>query len=60
METEELQAIIEMAGGVCHELNQPPQSMSGYCETKKLVRVKRYETKDYLKCKIIDIDRATE
>ncbi len=28
--------------------------------TKKLMRVKRYETKDYLKGKIIDIDRATE
>ena len=89
METEKLQAIIEMAGAVCHELNQPLQSMSGYCEllmmdleegdqsyeqikrikgqidragkiTKKLMRVKRYETKGYLKGKIIDIDRATE
>ena len=28
--------------------------------TKKLMRVKRYETKGYLKGKIIDIDRATE
>ena len=89
METEKLQAIIEMAAAVCHELNQPLQSIYGYCEllmmdleegdqsykqikrikgqidrvgeiTKKLMRVKRYETKDYLKGKIIDIDRATE
>ncbi|OEU69011.1 MAG: hypothetical protein BA867_02975 [Desulfobacterales bacterium S5133MH16] len=89
VETEKLQAIIEMAAAVCHELNQPLQSISGYCEllmmdleegdqsykqikgikgqvdragkiTKKLMRVKRYETKDYLKGKIIDIDRATE
>ena len=89
VEMERLQAIIEMAGAVCHELNQPLQSIYGYCEllmmdlekgdqsykqikrikgqidrvgeiTKKLMRVKRYETKDYLKGKIIDIDRATE
>jgi C4-dicarboxylate-specific signal transduction histidine kinase len=65
VETEKLQAIIEMAGAVCHELNQPLQSIYGYCETKKLMRVKRYETKDYLKGKVIDNrdrdrDRATK
>lgn len=89
VETEKLQAIIEMAAAVRHELNQPLQSIYGYCEllmmdleegdqsykqikrikgeidrvgeiTKKLMRVKRYETKDYLKGKIIDIDRAVE
>ena len=89
VEKEKLQAIIEMAGAVCHELNQPLQNIYGYCEllmmdleegdqsyeqikrikgqidrtkeiTKKLMSVKKYETKDHLKGKIIDIDRATE
>ncbi|MBW2107815.1 MAG: hypothetical protein JRI36_03995 [Deltaproteobacteria bacterium] len=29
---EKLEAIIEMAGAVCHEMNQPMQAISGYCE----------------------------
>jgi signal transduction histidine kinase len=29
---EKLQAILELAGGVCHELSQPMQAISGYCE----------------------------
>lgn len=29
---EKLQGVIEMAGAVCHELNQPLQSISGYSE----------------------------
>ncbi len=29
---EKLQGVIEMAGGVCHELNQPLQVVSGYAE----------------------------
>jgi len=31
-EREKLQGVLEMAGAVCHELNQPLQSMSGYSE----------------------------
>lgn len=29
---EKLQGVIEMAGGVCHELNQPLQAIAGYSE----------------------------
>lgn len=32
LEREKLQGVLEMAGAVCHELNQPLQSVSGYCE----------------------------
>lgn len=85
---EKLQGVIEMAGAVCHELNQPLQVIIGTSEllmmdveddnhyngnvktikeqvvrmgdiTRKLMRITRYETKDYLKGKIIDIDKAT-
>jgi phosphoserine phosphatase RsbU/P len=31
-EREKLKGVLEMAGAVCHELNQPLQSVSGYCE----------------------------
>ncbi len=83
------QGVLEMAGAVSHELNQPMQVVSIISEmlmadfkqdhsnyeniktikeqtmrmgtiTEKLMRVTRYETKDYLKGKIIDIDRAVE
>jgi PAS domain S-box-containing protein len=32
LKTEKLQSILEMAGAVCHELNQPLQVISGYIE----------------------------
>jgi PAS domain S-box-containing protein len=86
---EKLQAVLELAGAVCHELHQPMQSVTGYGEllltsksvdqayeykikklteqiqrmaqiTNKLQKISRYETKDYLKGKIIDIEKATE
>jgi len=86
---EKLQAIIEMAGAVCHEMSQPLMAISGYSKlismktsendllndkivkllnqidrlgeiTQKLMRITKYETKDYLEGKIIDIDKATE
>ncbi len=31
-EREKLQGVLEMAGAVCHELNQPLQSVSGFSE----------------------------
>jgi len=85
---QKLQGVIEMAGGVCHELNQPMQAALGYSKllmeemsqdnpanrhideiraqilrmgkiTKKLMRITRYETRDYIEGrKIIDIDKA--
>ena len=32
MEREKLQAVIETAGAVCHEMNQPLMALSGYSE----------------------------
>lgn len=89
LERERLQVSLQMAGAVCHELNQPMQSISGYAEscmmnvseenplrvklgkiieltrrmgeiTRKLTRITRYETKDYVEgVKIVDLDRAS-
>jgi len=88
MEEEKLKGVLEMAGGICHELNQPMQVVSGYSElllmdiekdnsaypyikmikeqtdemgsiTKKLMRITKYETRDYIEgSRIIDIDKA--
>lgn len=90
LKRERLQVTLEMAGAVCHELNQPMQTISGYTETllkdssekdlfydriqkvmeeitrmgaitKKLMRITKYETKDYLHgIKIVDIDKASD
>jgi PAS domain S-box-containing protein len=87
LQHEKLQGIFEIAGAVCHELNQPLMAISGFSElalmdmpeqdpfrakmikikeqvdrlgkiTQKLMGITTYETKDYLKAKIIDIDKA--
>lgn len=88
MEKEKLNGVLEMAGGICHDLNQPMQVVSGYSElllmdmgkensaypyikmikeqtdemgsiTRKLMRITKYETKDYIEgSRIIDIDKA--
>lgn len=84
---EKLQGVVELAGAVCHEMNQPLMAISGYAElvlmdmpekeplretvvkikeqikrlgtiTQKLMGITKYETKEYLKGKIIDIDKA--
>ncbi len=89
LEREKLQGILEIAGAVCHELNQPLQAIFGYYDllmmdmskdnplcgdikeikvqvdrmagiTKKLMRITRYETRDYIEGrKIVDIDKAS-
>ncbi len=88
-EKEKLNGVIEMAGAVCHEMNQPLQVISGLSElllmdvtqnnplykniqgikdqidrmggiTKKLMNITRYETKDYLKGSIVDIDKSSK
>lgn len=87
LQCEKLQGVIEMAGAVCHELNQPLQCISGYSDllmmeinendskykkiesikqqvdrmgeiNRKFMGVTRYETREYLEGKIIDIDKA--
>jgi DNA-binding response OmpR family regulator len=88
IEKERLQGVLETAGAVCHEMNQPLQAISGISElllldysesdpiykkiynikeltdrmgsiTKKLMRITKYETKELLRARIIDIDKAT-
>jgi len=89
LKREQLQVSLQMAGAVCHELNQPLQAISGYAEillmnlpryeavypkvekiiglakkmgaiTNKLMKITRYETKDYVKgVKIIDIEKSS-
>ena len=72
---EKLQGVLEIAGTICHEMNQPMQIISGYSETllntsddhpiyaklykineqiqrmsditKKLMKIKNFETQDY-------------
>lgn len=87
LQKEKLLVLLEMAGTVCHELNQPLQAISGYSQllrmgipddhpkyetvlkieeqvnrmgmiTEKLMHIARYETKNYLHGKIIDLDKA--
>jgi len=89
LEKEKLQAVLETAGAVCHEMNQPLQVVSGVAElllldvkntdphyeklmtlmeqtermgeiTNKLMKITKYETKKYLKSKIVDIDKASK
>jgi PAS domain S-box-containing protein len=86
---EKLQGVIEIAGAICHEVNQPLMAIFGLSElismdvpeenparkkiakildqaekigqiTRKLMNITKYETKDYLNGKIIDIDKAAE
>ncbi|MFO7912565.1 MAG: response regulator [Desulfotignum sp.] len=88
-ERERLQGVLEMAGAICHELNQPLQIVSGHCEilvmdmentdphyktvetiktnitrlgklTRKIMQITSYQSKPYLKQKIIDIDLAAQ
>ncbi len=89
MEQEKLKGVLEMAGAVCHELNQPLQVVSGLSEilltdmkdcdpnhetlktvkeqvdrigelTRKIMGITRYQSKDYLKRKIVDIEQAAQ
>jgi DNA-binding response OmpR family regulator len=86
---EKLQGVLEMAGAICHELNQPLQSVSGYSEillmdldakdpnydtlnrirkeierigelTRKIMKITHYQTKPYLKSRIVDIDLSSQ
>ncbi len=88
-ERERLQGVLEMAGAICHELNQPLQIVSGHSEilmmdmekddphyktvetirtginqlgklTRKIMQITSYQSKPYLKQKIIDIDQAAQ
>ncbi len=89
LEQEKLQGVLEMAGAVCHELNQPLQIVSGSSELllmdvsdsdpkfktiksidnsikrmallmRKIMGITRYQSKPYLKSKIVDIEQASQ
>jgi PAS domain S-box-containing protein len=88
LESERMRGVLEMAGAVCHEMNQPLTAISGFSElislhlseedpfydhlsklseqvlrlggiTRKLSNLTKYETKTYLKSKIVDIERSS-
>jgi C4-dicarboxylate-specific signal transduction histidine kinase len=88
LEQEKLQGVLEMAGAICHELNQPLQIISGSSEIllmdiessdskykvlkniqvsikrmailmHKIQGIVRYQSKPYLKNKIVDIEQAS-
>jgi PAS domain S-box-containing protein len=89
LEREKVQAVLETAGAVCHEMNQPLQGVTTLSETllmnqdededwanqirriidltgrmgaitKKLMRITKYETKDYIQgVRIIDLDKSS-
>jgi PAS domain S-box-containing protein len=86
---EKIRGVLEMAGAICHEMNQPMQIISGYSEmllmnisesdpihtkldtinkqvhrmatiTRKLMKIKDYETQDYAGfSRIIDINKSS-
>ncbi len=89
LQQEKLQGVLEMAGAVCHELNQPLQTVMGFSElllmdlktddpnyqrittimaeiarigelTGKIMTITHYQSKPYLKSKIVDIDQASK
>ena len=87
---EKIKGVLEMAGAICHEMNQPMQIISGYSEmllmniseddpiytkldrinkqvhrmatiTRKLMKIKDYETQDYAGLsRIIDINKSSD
>lgn len=60
IEFERLQGVLEMAGAVCHELNQPLQSIMGYSQLIQLDVPDGFSGADYLK-KIVDqVERMKE
>ncbi len=61
-EREKLQGVLEMAGAVCHELNQPLQSVSGFSEMLLMDLEKtdpKYETLRTIKKEIDRIGELT-
>jgi PAS domain S-box-containing protein len=89
LEKEKLQGVLEMAGAICHEINQPLQVVSGFSEIllidlessdpkykalksieaninrigilmRKISGITHYQSKSYLKGKIVDIEEASQ
>jgi len=60
IEFERLQGVLEMAGAVCHELNQPLQSIMGYSQLLQLDVPDGFAGADYLKKIVSQVERMKE
>ncbi len=49
LEKEKLRVVLEMAGGVCHEFNQPLQIITGYCELLEKDGTLEKESEDFIR-----------
>ena len=56
LQRERLQGVLEMAGAVCHELNQPMQVLSAYCERSLKVAMEGNPLNGHLKGIVEKID----
>ena len=56
MQKEKLEGVLETAGAVCHEFNQPLQAISGYTELME-VKLDGHEARSYIENLTAQIDR---
>ncbi len=60
VEFERLQGVIEMAGAICHELNQPLQSIMGYSQLLQLDAPDGFSGAAYLDKIVSQVDRMKD
>jgi PAS domain S-box-containing protein len=60
MQREKLESVLETAGAVCHELNQPLQSLSGYTELMAVKIDSQKAAADYLVKMMDQIERMRD
>jgi PAS domain S-box-containing protein len=56
LQREKLQGVLETAGGVCHEINQPLQALSGYAEMLA-AQLKEAQARQYLHKIVRQVER---
>jgi PAS domain S-box-containing protein len=56
MQKEKLEGVLETAGAICHELNQPLQALSGYTELMA-VKLADHEARAYIERLLTQIER---
>ncbi len=59
MQKEKLESVLETAGAVCHELNQPLQALSGYTELMA-VKLAGHEAESYIEKLLAQIERMRD
>jgi PAS domain S-box-containing protein len=59
MQKEKLEGVLEIAGAVCHELNQPLQAISGYTELMAM-KLDGHEAQDYIEKISVQIERMRD